>query len=240
MTKSNEIRKLALSRVFLYGRERIPIIAHELEVGVSTIWYWLAQSAKGRCFKDYHRRRGRSCNPNMSPLHREYLLDFLSACPFAYIWEVRNYLHAKSAFWYSKEQIRAQLAYCGITRTVLMHKAKQQSEPLRRLYRAHMRKYSKEQLVFLDETHCRPGDIRRKYGYGIRGVGAFMLSSNMQHGSGGGSCAIACMNYNGILSATAYQNETIDAQKFEKRSSTETESLPCSELRTRNGQRTDS
>jgi hypothetical protein len=151
----------------------------------------------------------------MISYHRELLLDYLSVCLFAYVWETRNYLHSKTGKWYSRRQICAQLQKYGITRSVLMLKAKQQSEPLRKLYKGFIQLYSREQLVFLDETHCRPGELRRKYGYGIRGVGAYMPSSNIQHGAREASCAIACINVEGILSATDFQNETVNAQKLE-------------------------
>jgi transposase len=217
MTFSYEIRKIALQKVFLDGIEAIPKIAMDIGVGESTIYFWMNESSKGRSIFDYHKPRGKSSHPRMPSLHREYLLDFIMRYPFAYVWEARNYLHHTLGKFYSANKIRSQLLASGITRQVLMTRAKQQSEPLRRLYKEFIKQFTKEQIMFLDESHCRPGDARRKYGYGIRGYGAFIPSSNVSHPGGSETaCAIACMNSNGLVSATIYYNEIVNAEKFER------------------------
>jgi phosphohistidine swiveling domain-containing protein len=55
---------------------------------------------------------------------------------------------------------------------------------------------------FFDETHVKPADLRRKYGYSFRGVPAFMRVPFAGHGQGLGCCGLAAMALDGMLSIT--------------------------------------
>jgi hypothetical protein len=90
---------------------------------------------------------------------------------------------------------------------ILEYRAKEQSIPLRNAYWAFMREnnFSARQLVFLDETHCKPNDLRRKYGLSMRGVPAFMYVNRSAHGIGNGCSGICAMSLRGMISVTIQQ-----------------------------------
>ena len=74
---------------------------------------------------------------------------------------------------------------------------------MRNLYWQHMRLcYSSKQLVFIDETHTTYANLRRKYGYSLKGFPAFVYVFNALHGQGNGVCGISAMSLRGCFSAT--------------------------------------
>jgi hypothetical protein len=61
------------------------------------------------------------------------------------------------------------------------------------MYMGFVREYSASQLVFYDETHTDPNNLRRNYGYSYEGIPAFMRVSSylgIDH-SCSGLCALA-------------------------------------------------
>ena len=65
-----------------------------------------------------------------------------------------------------------------------------------------MRQFSARQFVFFDETHVTSADLRRRYGYSLRGFPAFMHVYNAAHGVGKRACGFSAMSLRGCLSAT--------------------------------------
>jgi hypothetical protein len=55
------------------------------------------------------------------------------------------------------------------------------------------------QLVFLDESHAKQLDFRRKYGYGIIGIPAFRYTYGSQHDQGTSNCGICAMTVEGMF-----------------------------------------
>jgi len=78
--------------------------------------------------------------------------------------------------------------------------AREQSQPLRNLFMAMLKQFSAAQLVFMDETHCNPEALRRKYGYAIHGWPAFLKIYNTAHGDSNAVSGIAALASDGILS----------------------------------------
>jgi transposase len=97
----------------------------------------------------------------------------------------------------------------------------EQSEPLRLLYRTQVREFSREQLVFLDESQCQGKDFRRKYGRGERGLPAFACVYNSAHGDHISANAIAAITSVEVISVHILENDTMDAEKFVNYLSTE-------------------
>jgi hypothetical protein len=91
--------------------------------------------------------------------------------------------------------------------------AKEQSEPLRMFYRAFMKSFTNSQLAFIDETHVKPTDFRRKYGYGFDGLPAFVSLPNSAHGEDIAACGIAAIDYTGLFSFQTY-TRTINSDDF--------------------------
>ena len=85
---------------------------------------------------------------------------------------------------------------------VLEYRSHEQCAPLRALYWQFIRRFSARQLVFFDETHVKPNDLRRKYGLSLRGLPAFMYFNNSSHGVGNGTCGICAISLRGMLSTT--------------------------------------
>ena len=93
---------------------------------------------------------------------------------------------------YSREQLCEALNAAGLTRKVIIifiysilleyyrsssfffknevleYRAREQSVPLRALYWQFIRRFSARQIVFFDETHVKPNDLRRKYGLSMQ------------------------------------------------------------------------
>lgn len=90
----------------------------------------------------------------------------------------------------------------------------ERSEPIRSLYRTFMQKFVKEQLVFLDESHCQAKDFRRKYGYGFRGLPAYSPVANSAHGDSVAACAAAAVCLDGVLAVTVIEGELVDSNRF--------------------------
>ena len=93
---------------------------------------------------------------------------------------------------------------------VLEYRAREQNAGLRDFYRQYINGFSARQLVFFDETHVDPADLRRRYGYSFCGFPAYMYVYNAAHGRGKRACGFSAMSLRGCFSATT-TTETVDA-----------------------------
>ncbi len=85
---------------------------------------------------------------------------------------------------------------------MLEYRAREQCSPLRALYWQYIRRFTARQIVFFDETHAKPNDLRRKYGLSLRGLPAFMYVNSSAHGVGTGTCGMCAISLRGMLSTT--------------------------------------
>ncbi|KAI2478316.1 EntF Non-ribosomal peptide synthetase module protein [Pyrenophora tritici-repentis] len=97
---------------------------------------------------------------------REDLQAYLNSSPSAYMDEMKDFLYDDYDVGISLASVYRELEKMGWSRKLATKRAKEQSEPLRRLYLARMAQYYKaEQIVALDESACNERTGDRKYGW---------------------------------------------------------------------------
>ncbi len=85
----------------------------------------------------------------------------------------------------------------------------ERSEPLRLFFCEQLQLivHSPRMLVYVDESHCKPTEFRRKYGRSERGSPAFMLAPHVAHGEGQSVSAVCALGLNGLLSVNVLDGE---------------------------------
>lgn len=73
--------------------------------------------------------------------------------------------------------------------------------------------FSANQLVFVDETHAKPEDLRRKYGYSITGTQAIMRIRNVAHGDSPAVCGICALSLS-VMLAFHIVEDNVNADMF--------------------------
>ncbi|KAI1685795.1 DDE-3 multi-domain protein [Pyrenophora tritici-repentis] len=97
---------------------------------------------------------------------REGLQAYLNGSPGAYMDEMRDFLYDEYDVRISLASVYRELEKMRWSRKLATKRAKEQSEPLRRLYLARMAQhYKAEQIVALDESACNERTGDRKYGW---------------------------------------------------------------------------
>ena len=114
---------------------------------------------------------------------------------------------------YEGTEVWKAVEKAGLTRKVLEYRALEQSGPLRQVHLAARAMFLAKQIVFYDETHCKPNDLRRKYSYGFRGLPAFMYVAQNLHGTGTGCSGCAAMSLRGMIAVTV-TDRIIDGPEF--------------------------
>jgi transposase len=103
--------------------------------------------------------------------HRIRLREFLEGKPHAYLEEMSDFLcdefDIEAPFW----TVYRELERMRWSRKVASKRAKEQSEPLRRMFRARVAQYyTPEQIVAVDESACNERTGDRKYGWSRIGL----------------------------------------------------------------------
>ena len=124
-------------------------------------------------------------------VHLELAKNILDDVPTTYYEELCAQIAINYGVLYNKQQMCDALHAAGCTRKVnnldawtliywhklyikvLEYRAMEQSAPLRQLYRVFISRFDSRMLVFFDETHLAPNDIRRKYGLSFKNMPAF-------------------------------------------------------------------
>jgi transposase len=99
-------------------------------------------------------------------LHRRRLLEYLQGKPQAYLEEIRDWLLDEFDIPVSIMLVSRELRRMKWSRKVALKRAAEQSDALRRVFRARVQlNYTAEQIVAIDESACneRTGDC--KYGW---------------------------------------------------------------------------
>ncbi len=124
-----------------------------------------------------------------------YTIDYIEDDPLLYYRELCDLINFKFGTTYTVAQMQAALDKEGYTEKKLDLRALVQSQPLRSVFMAALSRYSIDQLLFIDETHANPEDLRRQYGKAIHGQPAFMYMPGVAHGQSApvsGICAMPC------------------------------------------------
>jgi transposase len=201
MTYDSWSWKRVLEDVFMFGRSRATYAALALRYKISkrTLSRWVNRFDR-LGVGDPIRKRERKGYTVLVPAHFQFALGILHDVPIAYPSELAAAIMQQFGTHYTAKQIHRALLAAGISRKVLENRALEQNKQARDLYTAHMQQYSARQLVFFDETHVKPTDLRRRYGYSYIGTPAFLKVPNARHGQGTPCCGLAAMALDGMMS----------------------------------------
>ena len=212
MTYGNERRIEVLQIVVQNGTVIIPTLAIHYNIGEATIykWYHDLVYSNRRVAERKRTRKPFSCIP---PEDSIFAIMALEDYPLYYLNELCSIVQEQTNHHYTISQMHSALKELGYTRKILEYRALEQCQPLRALYRAGIAQFSSHQLVFFDESHVKPEDIRRKYGHAVRGAPAFLYVYNSAHGdSSSGVTGLCAMGLQGMLSF-AITNQIVNSEK---------------------------
>lgn len=193
------LRERVIGRVMNEGRQAIPTIAGQMRVSQASIYRWLDLFAETGSLQPHRRQatKGWAC---LEPEHVGYVLECLQNFPMLYMAELVLLVRIRYNVVYTAQQIHHAITKAGYTRKVLEYRAREQSQPLRQMYRNHIAQIPASCLVFMDETHCKPADLRRRYGYAYEGQPAFFYVFNSAHGEGTPCSALCALGIDGMIS----------------------------------------
>ena len=135
--------------------------------------------------------------------------EHLLGKPSLYLEEMRDFIYDEFDVQLSLVTVYRELERMRWSRKVASKRAKEQSEPLRRLYLARMAQhYTADQIVAMDESACNQRTGDRKYGWGP--VGRPVELSHSFRRSERWSL-LPAMTINGYLSYTIYQGAITSA-----------------------------
>ena len=175
MTYPTKMRQRAIYLMFSWGVGQIPLIAEILGMCTSTLWKWQAAFVENGQTEPDRTRRRKLAHRLEEPLHVELAKRLYLRWPMAFPHEIAHAVNQQfPGCHYNGRQVWHCMRANNITRKVLEYRAKEQSEPLRHIFKAVLSQFTASQLCFLDETHTASKDLRRKHGYGGRGAPAFV------------------------------------------------------------------
>lgn len=110
-------------------------------------------------------KRGRPAT--LRAIHQKRLREYLASRPQAYMEEIRDWLLDDFDVVVSLSLVARELKKMKFSRKIATKRAAEQSEPLRRVFRARLQQnYHAEQIVAIDESACNERTSDRKYGWG--------------------------------------------------------------------------
>ncbi len=139
-----------------------------------------------------------------------YVIGLFFSNPSLYLHEVCREVNRVLGKHVSAPTVCRLLARYGITRKKIQQVATQRSELFRAAFIAEVSCYSRDQLVWVDETGSDKRDHIRKYGYALRGQPA--VYHRFLH-RGKRISAIAALACDGVL-AVDFHKGTVDGDKF--------------------------
>ena len=152
------MRRLVLADIVRFGKKEIASVARHFELGLTTVKEWYIDYLHCRKTESARKRRPKGFS-RIPPQDLAFGIEALNNWPLNYMDELCDIVLASTGNRYQKQQMSAALISEGYTRK---YRALEQSKPLRMLYMANVwRYYSAHQLVFFDESHVKPEDVRR-------------------------------------------------------------------------------
>jgi transposase len=101
--------------------------------------------------------------------HRARFEEYLKGRPSAYLEEMKDFLYDEFDIDAGLTTVWRELERMNYSRKIATKRAKEQSEPLRRVYLARIAEYyTADQIVALDESACNERTGDRKYGWSPR------------------------------------------------------------------------
>jgi len=212
MTYSEDTRRSSLEMLAQWGPEQLDLIAQLFSCSTRSIRRWKHDLDHGLPWAPQRHREAKaySC---VLPLHFEFVRQKVFHQPFSYLSEISAHVFDNTGWWYTEDQVRSSLDHAGFTHRVLEFRAMEQVAEERMLFVATRNQFRAEQFVVANETHCAANDVRRKCGFGLRGVPAFVHVYNSAHGYGNPASALCAMSTNGMISVSVTE-EKMNAQYF--------------------------
>jgi transposase len=211
MKYSDDFRQLVVRKCYCLDFHEVWRVAEKYDVPSSTLYRWIEEFRQ-----EYVVGKAKS-RPHPSKFTTEDRVVLLSAIdenPIHYIEELQKIILQRTGRKYSLTAIRREIASSNISYKKLELRAMEQCEDIRKIFLANVQThFSAEQLVFVDETLCKPEDFRRKYGYGFCGLPAFYELAHMLHGEGRSLSSIVALSTQGILAYESHE-DIIDANIF--------------------------
>jgi len=119
--------------------------------------YW------GQCYPPPTVRLGRPQLLRQAQL--DGLRNYLAGRPGAYLEEMQDFFYEHYDIEVSLSTVWRALERLNSSRKLATKRAQEQSEPLRRVFRARMLQYKAEQIIAIDESACNERTGDRKYGW---------------------------------------------------------------------------
>lgn len=162
--------------------------------------YW------GQCYAPATVRLGRP--PLLRQEQLDSLAEYLKGRPHAYLEEMQDFLYDEFDIEASISTVWRALEKLQYTRKLATKRAREQSEPLRRVYRARMSHYKAEQVIAIDESACNERTGDRKYGWSRINT-PVQLEYSMRRSERWS--LLPAMTVNGYLSYTIFQGSITSA-----------------------------
>ncbi len=205
----SDARQIVLSYIFSHSRspKSINEMAMKHEIAVATIYRWLNDFDQKGFIHVNNTTRDVSERYSTRNEHLDWLIDQLMTNPTMYYSEMCELVFRQFGYYYETVTCR-YIHSKGLTHKSIEMHAKLQNHAHRAAFRHLLRskaaggQFTAQQLVFVDETHLSPAEIRRRKGYAYIGVAPFVLENNIQHGEVVSTSCIATLSIEGILTAT--------------------------------------
>jgi len=212
MRRDNHTRTKVIFLINEVGLQNVRHIAELCDVSISTVYRWYHEfNLHGSI--TYRQVRRRKAWSSLRPEHLMIAVALLEEFPMMYMREIARIIHDRTDFEYSPSQVYHAITKYGFSHQVLEYRAREQCRLIRQVYSEVVSHYSALQIVFADETHTKPEDCRRKYGYGMLGQPAFHYVYGTLHGQGKSSCGICALGVDGMLAAYVTE-ENVDGDHF--------------------------
>lgn len=212
MTKDNFIRERSLEAYKAEGTKALAGLKALYKVSPRQVYRWVAEERTHGVKTPQKKRRpkGYHC---VAPQHFNIIKTVLADQPLLFLKELVEIVATETGKRYTVDQVRVSLKKAGYTRKMLDYRAREQCAPARVLFLLSMNRFHARQMVFVDETHTKPEDVRRKYGYALSGSPAFMYIPNMAHGDAPPVAGICALSSEGIM-AHRLVRQNISAEFF--------------------------
>ncbi|KAG9185041.1 hypothetical protein G6011_02988 [Alternaria panax] len=164
------------------GRKLAPTtlqaVLNRIEVGVNDTQIYYQTGVNPKCTRKKRRNLeawGQPYAPNcvkigrpstLRDIHRRRLREYLEGRPHAYLEEIKDWLYDEFDIPVSIKLVYRELKKMKWSRKVATKRASEQSDALRRVFRARVQlNYTTEQIVAIDESACNERTGDRKYGW---------------------------------------------------------------------------
>jgi transposase len=183
-------------------------VADHHNVSRSSVYRWKHMQDEGISLEPCRKRRRKEWS-SVRLEHVDLLIEFVRGHPNCYLREVAAHMAQETGIEYGTFQIHRAISKQQITTKIMQLYPIERSGPLRLFFseQVQLTAVSPRMLVFMDESHCRPSEFRRKYGRATKGKPAFMFVPNVAHGEGQAVSGVCAMGLNGILSVNTINGE---------------------------------